>query len=68
MSGKSMIISPAGKILVQAGGADDQIISWEIAGRSGARAGIFRCSGIAGPMSTVTSRPNPKTCWIEGRI
>jgi N-carbamoylputrescine amidase len=30
MSGKSMIISPAGKILVQAGGADDQIISWEI--------------------------------------
>jgi len=30
MSGKSMIISPAGKILVQAGGAEDQIISWEI--------------------------------------
>ena len=25
-----MIISPAGKILVQAGGAEDQIISWEI--------------------------------------
>src|SRR5262252_4674361 len=30
MSGKSMIISPAGKILVQAGGAGDQIISCEI--------------------------------------
>jgi N-carbamoylputrescine amidase len=25
-----MIISPAGKILVQAGGAEHQIISWEI--------------------------------------
>jgi N-carbamoylputrescine amidase len=25
-----MIISPAGKILVQAGGAGDEIISWDI--------------------------------------
>jgi N-carbamoylputrescine amidase len=30
MSGKSMIVSPAGKILIQAGGAEDQIVSWEI--------------------------------------
>jgi predicted amidohydrolase len=30
MSGKSMIISPAGKILIQASGTDEQIISWEI--------------------------------------
>ena len=30
MSGKSMIISPAGKILIQAGGVEDQIISWEV--------------------------------------
>ena len=30
MSGKSMIISPAGKVLIQAGGADDEIISCDI--------------------------------------
>src|SRR5262249_22066022 len=31
-----------------------------------ARAVISRCSGIADPMPTATSRPNPKTCCIEG--
>lgn len=30
MSGKSMIISPAGKILIQASGTEEQIISYEI--------------------------------------
>ena len=30
MSGKSMVISPAGRVLVQAGGSEDEIISWEI--------------------------------------
>jgi N-carbamoylputrescine amidase len=30
MSGKSMIISPAGKILVQATGTEEQIISYEV--------------------------------------
>jgi predicted amidohydrolase len=30
LTGKSMIISPAGKILIQASGSEEQIISWDI--------------------------------------
>jgi N-carbamoylputrescine amidase len=30
MSGKSMVISPAGKVLIQASGTEEQVISWDI--------------------------------------